>query len=859
MFLRAGNIFEEFSLLLLSSGLSIARMSSKVRFSDYSGDLESVPSDWNDVELTETSCQTDASLYQFNEQETQTGIATEIVGDEVKAKYTGMSVLDFMSKKHKRMSKDKWQSSIEGGKVTVTNAEECAVQTNPQSKIAGDYFIEYVNVSSEAGTQTTPPVAATDEQLPEGKAPTSTSASGGGNGDSKNSGDYDEYDDDFGEGKAGGESKSGESKNSGDTALAYASFLDEVYPLVEEALLENNSSTAFDGYESRLSGGDMDDSEVKYWEGLSVDLEKKKVVYPDWSKAKHQSARVVRQILTRNRERVYDIEFDDSFKMNNVREEHLRIRGENQSSLGARGGRDKQQTLQSLQDGVRVHCMVKQGKGGRGAVRGLSGRIVKCHRGDVFDVECEGGNVQRDVPADELAVGLVEGQTIEARRPTTVQLQGTGVSWNASGTSLAVSYGLDNITGWCDSPGALCVWNIFGRSFNKSEPDFTMSHPCCLMSVAFHPMFPSIVAAGSFNGEVVVWDLNFPDQAPTVSPIADYSHKEPISALHWVKEGITASSGEDTWLLASAGADGRVLFWTLDNGFLHPIKGGVIAKPQKSSRRTYPAAYGATALAFSGGMGSSARPQWMVAGTETGSLCRSQTARMFSSPSLSMDSFQTGQRDKDTDIEKGDGVYAPIKRGNEAFAHESHVGSVHSIDFSPFSRNIFLSCGSDGTLRLSHLLESSPLRIWEPAPAQSTTEATSEPFCPLTGAQFSPTRPMVFATASATGYIYVFDLALRATGPVAALEVPIKPENVAAEGNGSRSRRKRGDIHRRVGFSGMAFNRKQRGMLAACDYEGNVHIWRLGWGFSSKQPEELALLEAMESGGVGRGEEFSFE
>ena len=91
------------------------------------------------------------------------------------------------------------------------------------------------------------------------------------------------------------------------------------------------------------------------------------------------------------------------------------------------------------------------------------------------------------------------------------------------------------------------------------------------------------------------------------------------------------------------------------------------------------------------------------------------------------------------------------------------------------------------------------------------------------------------------------------------MEVPIKPENGAAEGNGSRSRRKRGDIHRRVGFSGMAFNRKQRGMLAACDYEGNVHIWRLGWGFSSKQPEELALLEAMESGGVGRGEEFSFE
>jgi len=837
-------------------------MTSKVRFGDFSGAVESVPSDWNDVASADTSCQTDPSLYQFNEQETQTGIATEVVGDEVKAKYTGMTVLDFMSKKHKRMSKDKWQSSIEGGKVTVTNTEECAVQTNPQSKIAGEYFIEYVNVSSEASTQTNPPASA--------------AALGAKAGD-----ENDEYDDDFDEGK-GGESKGGESKGSGgiggsegsggsggsggigcSRGEAYKSFLQRVSLLVEEALSENNSSTAFDGYDSILSGKETNDSEVKYWGGMSVDLEKKKVVYPDWSRAKHHPARVVRQILTRNRERVYDIEFDDSFKMSNVREEHLRISGENLSSVGVRGGRDKDQALQLLQEGVRVHCMVRQGKGGRGAVRGLPGRIVKCHRGNVFDVECEGGNVQRDIPGDELSMGLAEGQTVDARRPTTVQLQGTGVSWNAPGTSLAVSYGLDNITGWCDSPGALCIWNIFGRSFDATEPDFTMSHPSCLMSVSFHPVFPSIVAAGSFNGEVVAWDLNFPDQAPTVSPIADYSHKEPVSALQWVKEG-TASSGEDNWLLVSAGADGRVLFWTLDNGFLHPTKGGVVARPQRGSRRTYPAAYGATALAFSGGMGSSGRPQWMVTGTETGGLCRSQTARLFSSTSLSMDSFISGQRDRDADKEKGDGVYAPLKRANEAFAHESHVGSVNSLDFSPFSRNIFLSCGSDGTLRLSHLLEAAPLRIWEPAPAQSTTEATSEPFNPLTGAQFSPTRPMVFATASSTGHIYVFDLAVRATGPVVALEVPGKPEHMAADESGGlvagRSRqRKRGDVTRRVGFSGMSFNRKQRGMLAACDYEGKVHIWRLGWGFSSKKPEELALLESMESGGIGRGEEFSFD
>ena len=63
-------------------------MTSKIRFSDHSGGIVSVPSDWRDVKVTSISCQTDEALYQFNEQETQTGIATEIVGDEVKAKYT---------------------------------------------------------------------------------------------------------------------------------------------------------------------------------------------------------------------------------------------------------------------------------------------------------------------------------------------------------------------------------------------------------------------------------------------------------------------------------------------------------------------------------------------------------------------------------------------------------------------------------------------------------------------------------------------------------------------------------------------------------------------------------------------------
>jgi len=66
--------------------------------------------------------------------------------------------------------------------------------------------------------------------------------------------------------------------------------------------------------------------------GLSVDLEKKKVVYPDWSTAKHRPGRIAKCVLTRNRERVYDVDFEDSsVRLTGVREEHIRLVGENLS------------------------------------------------------------------------------------------------------------------------------------------------------------------------------------------------------------------------------------------------------------------------------------------------------------------------------------------------------------------------------------------------------------------------------------------------------------------------------------------------------------------------------------------------
>jgi hypothetical protein len=50
--------------------------------------------------------------------------------------------------------------------------------------------------------------------------------------------------------------------------------------------------------------------------------------------------------------------------------------------------------------------------------------------------------------ADDLMIGLLEGQQVEARRPSKIHLQCTGLSWSSTGRVLAASYGRTDISGW---------------------------------------------------------------------------------------------------------------------------------------------------------------------------------------------------------------------------------------------------------------------------------------------------------------------------------------------------------------------------------------------------------------------------
>ncbi len=65
-----------------------------------------------------------------------------------------------------------------------------------------------------------------------------------------------------------------------------------------------------------------------------------------------------------------------------------------------------------------------------------------------------------------------------------------------------------DIPGWCEDRGALATWNLARESVNQNKPDLTIDVDNCLMSCNFHPEHPALVAGGTFNGDLYIWDLS---------------------------------------------------------------------------------------------------------------------------------------------------------------------------------------------------------------------------------------------------------------------------------------------------------------------------------------------------------------
>lgn len=116
--------------------------------------------------------------------------------------------------------------------------------------------------------------------------------------------------------------------------------------------------------------------------------------------------------------------------------------------------------------------------------------------------------------------------------------QVTDISWSCNGSTLAVAYGKTDHISWCEHQSIISLWSIFQRAFDPKMPSVTIEVPNCLTSVEFHPTDPLLLAGGTINGEIFVWNLGAKDlkdkKSYNKSDADEYFHRESINRMIWI-------------------------------------------------------------------------------------------------------------------------------------------------------------------------------------------------------------------------------------------------------------------------------------------------------------------------------------
>ena len=386
----------------------------------------------------------------------------------------------------------------------------------------------------------------------------------------------------------------------------------------------------------------------------------------------------------------------------------------------------------------------------------------------------------------------------------------TSVSWSCTGNLLAASFGRHDIRGWCTTPGALCVWNVGDEGVDPEQREHgaRVEHTdSCLMCCGFHPAHPALIAGGTFDGEICVWDTrndnakHGADLRRGRSQINAASHREPVVAVMWRRDAIEQTkygNDERAYLLISLGADGRLLVWIWHGQLRAPMYGFELRHAMDEELSHRKVLLGGACVSFGLELGKDVTT--CIVGTDGGAVLKCNTYC----------SERMAEEYRESVAEGADVLQSPIK-----YAYERHAGPVFSVDCCRSHRRVFASAGMDGTVRLYDSLQREPLMTLQPS--ESCAHAV----------RWSPHRPTVLAVATGDGDTHLYDFCANTLHPVKTLRVE--------EGKSTP-----------VGC--LEFNRVRKEFLATGS-GASVKVWSLGRYFTDKEDgNEVQWLEALSSG-----------
>lgn len=272
--------------------------------------------------------------------------------------------------------------------------------------------------------------------------------------------------------------------------------------------------------------------------------------------------------------------------------------------------------------------------------------------------------------------------------------------WHPDGDKLAAAYSILNFQDDRMMHGRLPMKSFVWDVANPNQPMSTLVPPSPLVSLRWNHKMHTVLAGGSYNGLVHVFDVRA-DQgsvltAQSTSEVSD-SHHDPVYGVHWINSKTNRT-------FVSTSTDGQLLFWDMSN-LSKPYQ--VMHLYDKSQRLL-----GGSSIDYN----PEAQGKFLV-GTEQGVVCQ----------------VNTKKKGKDMVSMKDAGA-------------GKHHGPIYDIHRNPQQPAYFMTVG-DWTAR-----------VW--TDDNVSTPLLTTPYCKsyLTGGAWSPTRAGVFFTIRMDGLMDCWDL-----------------------------------------------------------------------------------------------------
>ncbi|KAJ3017353.1 UNVERIFIED_CONTAM: WD repeat-containing protein 34 [Siphonaria sp. JEL0065] len=278
----------------------------------------------------------------------------------------------------------------------------------------------------------------------------------------------------------------------------------------------------------------------------------------------------------------------------------------------------------------------------------------------------------------------------------------------------------------------------------------------------------------------------------------EFSHQDPVVKVFW-----SPGPRINQYDLVSTGTDGRILVWTPQHHELKlsrpkcgaqlstlNIPHNVLSAFENRKAFSLDTVVGATCIT-----GFKEDPASFVIGTEPGFVfkCSLATAPGFNEPGSVSPSKKGEKEPKLTFVNGIQAGFTPIP----------HIGTVTGLSTSPYVRDLILSCGTDGVIRMLHKIKThGSLATWQP----STTCS------PLTSVSWSPHKATVFAVGSSDGMLYFYNISQNKHLP--SLSLPATTKTATNQ-------------KQVTPVTDLSFNPSNPGIMAVSDSEGYIRIFRV--------------------------------